>query len=897
MASEELKASQRGYKFGEFEYYIIGSTTINQLKKAKLIPNKKYKHHTRKPDALIIDKQNPNKIKIIATIEFKNQGEFKSNSDKIAAVKQCNDIASLLDAQIGIITDFEETLWINPNQENKTNRYEDNSGTIRSYSYILDVNGEILNLPFNIKNNDYFSKEMMPESTREIYDTIKILIFQLSKNNSQIKPIEYIDPLPLAKSIWQDIWVATGKSPEKCLYNVIEIFIFKFLSDLEVLTNPDNFEYLYNLYQSHDPEYVLNYYATNCRKKIYSLFPADPDDKTTIINGTIFVNENGDANLTQSNLFKGTINKFYQYEKDYGKFIHIDKDFKTRLYETFLKQTKGFKGLGQYFTPRKIVQSIIRMSGIEEMKKNERVCDPFCGVGGFLLESVNMYKKIKESYLPKKGSIKPTIILNGFDKGSERDEERTIILAKANMLIYLSDIIIKHPTLTKEFSRIFNDTFTLLKTNLGTLGLLLEEDNKYDLILTNPPYVTSGKRVLNNEINEDNMLKSFYSVNSIGIESLAIEWIIKHLKKSGYAFIVIPFGVLNRIHDTRLRRFIIEACYLYGIISLPANTFYSTPQKTYIMILKKKENRVDKQDFPVFTYIVNCIGETLDSNRFEISENDLPKMVSQFNQFKGSPNTFNTQDPKCRVHDFKKFEPEKTWAIDRWLSDTTRIELGIQEKTEVINVRNLKKELGNLQKQLDNNIKSIDSIAKSKKYKYTEIELNTLFDLSVKTNNSKFTKTFINKNKGDIPVYGATQSIESISYGKVKDNLKNIKYFENCLTWNIDGYVGKVFYRKGKFSLSEKVIPLILRDEYINICDYQYLKYALENEANKLHLDYSNKAGKSRIKNIVIKIPTKYGKIDLTAQKELARKYEKIEQIMAKLDITLQTIQKKSVIV
>jgi len=70
----------------------------------------------------------------------------------------------------------------------------------------------------------------------------------------------------------------------------------------------------------------------------------------------------------------------------------------------------------------------------------ERVCDPFCGVGGFILEPLNTPER-SEDFKPKNGKIKSPISYQGFDKGFEKDEERTIILAKANMLIYLSSDI------------------------------------------------------------------------------------------------------------------------------------------------------------------------------------------------------------------------------------------------------------------------------------------------------------------------------------------------------------------------------------------------------------------------------------------------------------------------
>jgi len=117
------------------------------------------------------------------------------------------------------------------------------------------------------------------------------------------------------------------------------------------------------------------------------------------------------------------------------------KQFKTRLYESFLKEE--VEALGQYFTPRKIIQTIVRMTGIDEPTfqfSDKRYCDPFCGLGGFPLELLNMNETIRERYRPdSEKRIQLPFVIQGFDKGLERDDERTIILAKANMLIYLAE--------------------------------------------------------------------------------------------------------------------------------------------------------------------------------------------------------------------------------------------------------------------------------------------------------------------------------------------------------------------------------------------------------------------------------------------------------------------------
>ncbi len=158
----------------------------------------------------------------------------------------------------------------------------------------------------------------------------------------------------------------------------------------------------------------------------------------------------------------------------------------------------------------------------------------------------------------------------------------------------------------------------------------------------------------------------------------------------------------------------------------------------------------------------------------------------------------------------------------------------------------------------------------------TELDKIINFNAS-KTNNSSFTKAFINEHSGEIPVYGASLDPNEVSYGYVEDNLPQVKYFNNCLTWNIDGSPG-AFFRKGHFSLSEKVIPLIPFDNLKDTIDLIYLKYMIMSSKEFREFNFSNKAGKNKLKKVNIKIPIRPdGSYDLSKQKELAQKYKDIE--------------------
>lgn len=172
--------------------------------------------------------------------------------------------------------------------------------------------------------------------------------------------------------------------------------------------------------------------------------------------------------------------------------------------------------------------------------------------------------------------------------------------------------------------------------------------------------------------------------------------------------------------------------------------------------------------------------------------------------------------------------------------------------------------------------------------KFAHVKLEKIIDFdNCKSNGSSFTKTFINANKGDIPVYGASSDEQEVSYGYVKDNLfiadksgklTPVRYFENCLTWNIDGSIA-IFLRKGRFSLSEKVIPLLVFEELKPFIDLEYLRFCISQSKEISNFGFSNKAGKSRLKEIQISIPIrKNGEYDIEEQKSIAERYKKIEE-------------------
>ena len=832
-------------KFGKWDFYNIGSTTVKSLKEHGIIRNVDYgREENKKVDALLVQRKN-----VIAVIEYKNPSEFKTSKQKNSAIKQELNVAQKLRAQIFIATDTHETVWVNVASGNK----------------IKEENGNEL-----IANFDPMDEALPPLCEK--------IVASINSENDQIKPRELVNPTDLAQRIWQIVWSISGATPESCLYSFVELFIFKYLSDLKVLEYPEDFNSLMKLYDNQSPEYVINYYARNIRRKIKEeLFPRG-EDGTTIINGTVFVNNDNEAIEGRSIAFEKILKEF----QNYGKLENIHPDFKSKLFESFLKESISTKNWGQFFTPLKVVKPIVEMAK-DDIKAGCKICDPASGVGKFLLEAVK--PQLNRFYKVKSNILTSDIEIFGYDIGFDKDEQKTIILAKANMMIYFSELIRDHKGITKHFAELFNTSFELKKNSiLGTLAV--KEENKYDLILSNPPYVTSGSSNIKEEIKRKG-LSSHYKINAMGLEGLFMEWIVRALKPNGKAFVVVPDGIFNRQNDKNLRQFIIDECTIDGIISLPLNTFFSTNKKTYILCLTKKLDKSEIQKTPVFTYLVSEIGESRDVYRFNIEQDDLSEAVTLYSFFKGNKANFDkiNTDKRCKVFPFSKFTTtiEQSWIIDKWWSEEEKIALGISEKKEKVSLLDFAAILESVALQMKGFQEEIQELAEKKKINVKK-EVYKLKDLFyIDKGKSKYTKKYGNLNQGDYPVYSASNNAPLTS-------ISTFDYDGQFLTWATNGFAGYIMLMDGKFSINSDRGLLKPKHKNINI---QYVKSVLEPKLRELAKGRKGENGEdeftkvypSMIEDVEIEMfIDENGDFDFEKQNTIAEKYVSAIEIKTRIE-------------
>lgn len=863
--SEELLQTTP-FWIGRYSYYRLGSTTINQLKKAKIINKYSKNLSDKKPDGLITLSGGVVK----AVIEYKTSEELSTKVKIEKAIKQEIEVAKLL-CKLLIVTDGTKSFWINAL----------NGEEIKS-------NGKKINFIFDAER--IVSGKITIEEKIDLENLIDQAEYSLTATENNVVEPKILDPTPLAKEVWQKIWINTGKEPEKCLYNVVEIFVFKFLSDIGVLEYYNNFSSVYDIKERSNTGAALTHYANVCRKTIKNdMFPKG-DDGTTIFNGTIFVNEKGEANLSQSALFGDVLDSFQKYDEKNGSFRYVTKEFKTRLYETFLRQSAGVKNLGQFFTPRNVVQAMVKMSSANTLNNGARICDPFCGVGGFLLETILLNDNIFKEFEPKNSVINPQITLLGYDKGTdEKDDERTIILAKANMLIYFSDLLSRYHTTEHlhSFSKnAFNSVFHLLKSNLGTFNRTSEE--KFDLILTNPPYVTNSSANIKKAASLLQTVdhKQYYTLKGRGVETLALEWIVKNLKIGGEAIVVVPDGLLMQ---NSIINYLKKECKINAIISLPKNTFYATPKKTYIIAFNKKEPHFP-QATSVYTYIVGEIGETRDTKRFtnDISgasiQNDLTECVTNYILFKNGLTNFNSK--RTKIYDWDTFSSFSTWLIDKNLSEEEKIAIGLVAPAKKVSEDAFIMELKVLNKEIDAFVKR-GKCAPINNVNYITKSLYDLFDFpKIKG----LTEKFIRNNSGNIPVYGGRQTETPI--GTIADNIEGVRYFENCLAWNREGSVGYVFFHNHKFTTNDHHRPMILKEKYQGKIDLLYIRHMLQQILlSSDTFEWSKTASKEKIRIIEINIPIdKDGEFDINMQHNICKRLEKYDSIRLELSEKIELL-------
>ncbi|CAA0159357.1 N-6 DNA methylase [Tenacibaculum maritimum] len=302
-------------------------------------------------------------------------------------------------------------------------------------------------------------------------------------------------------------------------------------------------------------------------------------------------------------------------------------DVKGIAFEQFLGRT--FRGeLGQFFTPRTVVDFMV---DVLDPQEGEIICDPCCGSGGFLIKAFEFVRaKIENEIQAEKEKIKAKYFDDAFDKLSEKkkaeveitvndlfhklNQELDINNEKSRLRVLSYDCIFgtdANPRMsrTAKMNMIMHgDGHGGVHHNDGLLNVNGIFENRFDVILTNPPFgarvekslkiteadkytdearikkykerygnhYTKALKQINNNIGKS--LLSLYDTGKMSTltEVLFIERCLNLLKPGGRMGIVLPEGVLNNSNLQKIREYVESKAKIVLITSIPQDVFIAS---------------------------------------------------------------------------------------------------------------------------------------------------------------------------------------------------------------------------------------------------------------------------------------------------------------------------------
>ena len=231
-----------------------------------------------------------------------------------------------------------------------------------------------------------------------------------------------------------------------------------------------------------------------------------------------------------------------------------DRDVLGDIYERLLNEMAAALNKGEYYTPRPLTRFIVE--GLEP-KLGEKVLDPSCGTGGFLLGVVDYVDNHEVHSQEQKRELMNSI------KGVEL-KALPHLLATTNMILH----DVEDPSVIKRDD--------MLARNLTDYG----PQDKVDVIIANPPF--SGEIVDGTEQN----FPSKFRTKSTALLFLVL--FVHLLKDGGRAGVVLPDGVLfGDGVDTEIKKELLSKCNLHTIVRLPSKTFLYAGANTNVLFFEK----------------------------------------------------------------------------------------------------------------------------------------------------------------------------------------------------------------------------------------------------------------------------------------------------------------------
>lgn len=266
-------------------------------------------------------------------------------------------------------------------------------------------------------------------------------------------------------------------------------------------------------------------------------------------------------------------------------FASADLTVLDALFERLInRESKSEKG--QFFTPRHVVEACVR---VLEPKPHWVVADPACGSGAFLSKIVQLGKQKS----PKN--------LWGFDL-----DFRALAVARLNFIL-----LGLNPNNLRMQNSLQTENYSNLVSAPSSIEQLLQKDGEsfqgFNAIVTNPPFA--------GEVNDASILAGFELSNGKAKaerDVLFLERCVQLLKPGGHLVIVLPTNKLAGKQYLKAREFLLRNTAIYGVVSLPRNTFqpYTGQKAEIVFAVKRKKPSEPSADEKILFFVAEKQAKT-----------------------------------------------------------------------------------------------------------------------------------------------------------------------------------------------------------------------------------------------------------------------------------------------
>lgn len=303
---------------------------------------------------------------------------------------------------------------------------------------------------------------------------------------------------------------------------------------------------------------------------------------------------------------------FVEMEKDANEKGQAFQDIQGDVYEYLLSEIASAGKNGQFRTPRHIIKLIAELVAPQ---LGQRIADPACGTGGFLLGA---YLYIVTQLDKHKDTLQPDE--DGFVRSSVSGllTEDVIKILEKSLYGYDIDVTMVRLGLMNLMMHGLDNPNIDYKDTLSK-GYD-DEDGKYDIVMANPPFTGSIDKA---DINENLQLPTTKT------ELLFVERIFNMLKIGGTAGVIVPQGVLfgSGKAFVQARKKLIEDCELKAVITMPSGVFKPYAGVSTAILIFTKGGETEK----VWFYEMQSDGYSLDDKRTKLDGyGDLQDIVMQY---------------------------------------------------------------------------------------------------------------------------------------------------------------------------------------------------------------------------------------------------------------------------